>query len=136
MDSMTVWTGHTACALQAALRLSNESFAEHLGIGVRTVAAWHQKPTLKPKSEMQQLLDTALEQASQGVRTRFTRILAGSADPPATRADPAPAPDALHAPPCQRTGTSHDSGATAEAQRRLRNDPHIDAAIDWLDRSA
>jgi hypothetical protein len=59
MGSVSVWTGRTACALQAALRLSNESFAEHLGIAVRTVAAWHQKPTLKPKSEMQQLLDTA-----------------------------------------------------------------------------
>jgi 8-oxo-dGTP diphosphatase len=33
-----MWTGRTACALQAALRLSNESFAEHLGIAVRTVA--------------------------------------------------------------------------------------------------
>jgi len=69
MDSVIVWTGRAACALQAALRLSNESFAEHLGIAVRTVAAWHHKPTLKPKTEMQQLLDTALEQASPGVTT-------------------------------------------------------------------
>ncbi len=136
MDSVTVWTGRTACALQAALRLSNESFAEHLGIGVRTVAAWHQKPTLKPKSEMQQLLDTALEQASPGVRTRFTRLLAGFASPPAARADPVPAPNAPHTPPSQHTGTSHDSAATADAVDRLRTDPHIDAALDWLDRSA
>jgi hypothetical protein len=136
MDSVTVWTGHTACALQAALRLSNESFAEHLGIGVRTVAAWHQKPTLKPKSEMQQLLDTALEQASPGARTRFTRILAGFANPPATRADPVSAPHAPHTPPSQHTGTSHDSAVTADALDRLRTDPHIDAALDWLDRSA
>ncbi len=57
MTLVNAWTGRTACALQAALRLSNESFAEHLGVSVRTVAAWHQKPTLKPKSEMQQLLD-------------------------------------------------------------------------------
>jgi len=33
-------TGRAACALQAALRMSNEAFAEHLGIAVRTVAAW------------------------------------------------------------------------------------------------
>ncbi|HJT02625.1 MAG TPA: transcriptional regulator, partial [Pseudonocardiaceae bacterium] len=71
MDSVIVWTGHSACALQAALRLTNESFAEHLGVAVRTVAAWHQKPTLKPKSEMQQLLDTALDQASPMAQARF-----------------------------------------------------------------
>ncbi len=34
MNSVTVWTGRAACALQAALRLTNESFAEHLGIAV------------------------------------------------------------------------------------------------------
>ena len=33
MDLVTGWTGRAACDLQAALRLSNESFAEHLGIG-------------------------------------------------------------------------------------------------------
>lgn len=77
------WTGQTACALQAALRLSNERFAEHLGIGVRTVAAWHQKPSLRPKSEMQQLLDTALERASDAERARFAELTSAqpAADP-------------------------------------------------------
>lgn len=128
MDSVIAWTGRTACALQAALRLTNESFAEHLGIAVRTVAAWHQKPALKPKSEMQQLLDTALDQASPAARARFTQLLAGCADL-------APAPDPMQAPPLQYTPTSHND-ATAEAERRLHADPHIDAALDWLDRSA
>lgn len=131
-----VWTGRTACALQAALRLTNESFAEHLGIGVRTVAAWHHKPTLKPKIEMQQLRDTALEQASAAVKTRFTQFLAGFADPPTTRSDPARAPAPMHAPPSQHTGTSHENAAATDAERRLSTDPHIDAALDWLDRSA
>jgi DNA-binding transcriptional regulator YiaG len=35
---VTAWTGRTACALQAALRLSNQAFAAKLGVGVRTVA--------------------------------------------------------------------------------------------------
>jgi hypothetical protein len=39
MDSVITWTGRTACALQGALRLTNESFAVHLGVAVRTVAA-------------------------------------------------------------------------------------------------
>lgn len=125
MDLVSVWTGRTACALQAALRLSNESFAEHLGIAVRTVAAWHHKPTLKPKSELQQLLDTAWEQAPPGARARFTQFLTGSTDRPVTPLDPAQTPDQRHA-----------ITATADAERRLRTDPHIHAGLDWLDRSA
>jgi hypothetical protein len=134
MDSVIVWTGRTACALQAALRLTNESFAEHLGIAVRTVAAWHHKPTLKPKSEMQQLLDTALDQASPGIKTRFTQLLAGSADTSTTRTDPAPNP--MQTSPCHHTGTGHQSTATADAERRLSTDLHIAVALEWLDRSA
>ncbi|MGH3869642.1 MAG: transcriptional regulator [Pseudonocardiaceae bacterium] len=134
MDSVIIWTGRAACALQAALRLTNESFAEHLGIAVRTVAAWHHKPTLKPKTEMQQLLDTALEQASAAVTTRFTQFLAGPADPSTARSDAARVPDPMHAPPSQHARTRHESAVAAE--RRLSSDPHIDAALDWLDRSA
>ncbi|MGH3789221.1 MAG: transcriptional regulator [Pseudonocardiaceae bacterium] len=136
MDSVIVWTGRTACALQAALRLTNESFAEHLGIAVRTVAAWHHKPTLKPKSEMQQLLDTALEQASPAVTTRFTQFLAGPADPSTARPGPAQVPDPGHVPPSQHAGSRHGGAAAADVERRLNTDRHIDAALDWLDRSA
>lgn len=128
MDSVIVWTGHSACALQAALRLTNESFAEHLGVAVRTVAAWHQKPTLKPKSEMQQLLDTALDQASLMAQARFTQLLAG-------RIDPAPEPDPMPALPLPQGPTRPNNG-TADAERRLYTDPHIDAALDWLDQAA
>lgn len=110
MELMSGWTGRTACALQAALRLSNESFAAQLGIGVRTVASWHQKPTLRPQSEMQQILDTKLEQASAGVRARFAALVAGQ---PLARGAGA--------------GSEHD-GATAEAERRLGADPNIGAA--------
>jgi DNA-binding transcriptional regulator YiaG len=60
MDVVTGWTGRTACALQAALRMSNDAFAAHLDLGVRTVADWHKKPGLRPQPESQQLLDTAL----------------------------------------------------------------------------
>lgn len=132
MDSVIIWTGRAACALQAALRLTNESFAEHLGIAVRTVAAWHHKPTLKPKTEMQQLLDTALEQASAAVTARFTQFLAEPADLSTARPDPA---QPMHAPPPQHTCTKQESAVAADAERRLSTDPHIGAALDWLDRS-
>ncbi|GHF44557.1 hypothetical protein FHX82_001837 [Amycolatopsis bartoniae] len=110
------WTGRTASALQKALRLSNELFAEQLGIGVRTVASWHQKPDLKPKSEMQQLLDTAYERASATVRARFAELLGQT---------PVVPPDA-----------EADDEARAAAELRLSADPHIGAALEWLDSHA
>jgi hypothetical protein len=107
---MNEWTGGSACALQAALRLSNEGFAAHLGIAVRTVAFWHQKPATRPRSEMQQLLDTALEHASTEARARFSQR---NGDAPAN------------------TSSSSKPG---EAQLRLIHDGNITAALDWLDR--
>lgn len=85
MDLASAWTGRTACALQAALRLTNEAFAKQLGVAVRTVATWHEKPDLTPRAEMQQLLDTIYERASDGVRSRFARLTAGhtQSTPPA-----------------------------------------------------
>jgi hypothetical protein len=113
MDSVTGWTGRTACALQAAMRLSNDAFATRLGIGVRTVAGWHQKPTLRPQSAMQEILDTALEQAPPAVRTRFTAL---------TTDTPSPA--------------DQSDTTSAEAENRLSTDPNISAALTWLDQHA
>ena len=121
MDPVTGWTGRTACALQAALRLSNEAFAEHLGIGVRTVASWHQKPTLRPRPEMQQVLDTALEQASQSIKARFALLvgdLAGAES--AASADAGP----------------REGGVAADVERRLSTDPNTSSALDQLDKYA
>src|SRR5947209_2256005 len=59
------WTGETACALQAALQMSNEAFASHLKIGVRTVADWHKKPTTKPQTGMQHLLEVPCKRHPQ-----------------------------------------------------------------------
>jgi hypothetical protein len=121
MELTTGWTGRTACALQAALRLSNESFAEHLGIGVRTVAGWHQKPTLRPKSEMQQLLDTALEQAPPAVKERFAKL---ASRPAQTKVIP------------QANTEPEQDGTAADTELRLSADPNIGAALDWLDQHA
>lgn len=73
---MSAWSGRAACALQAALRLTNEAFAERLGVAVRTVAMWHQHPNVSPKTEIQQALDTTLERAPAAVKTRFAHLLA------------------------------------------------------------
>jgi hypothetical protein len=109
MNPSDEWTGRTASVLQAALRLSNERFADKLGIGVRTVASWHQKPSLRPKSEMQQVLDTALERASDSERTRFVELLGE---------------------------VPGGSIPATEAGRRLTADPTIGVALEWIDRHA
>ncbi|TCO61073.1 transcriptional regulator [Actinocrispum wychmicini] len=107
MSLVDGWTGRSACALQAALRMSNELFAQRLGIAVRTVASWHQKPSLRPKSEIQQILDTTLEQASAAVKERFAALT-----------------------------TDSPSGEQPRADERLDIDPNITAALDWLDHHA
>jgi hypothetical protein len=110
---VTGWTGRAACALQAALRMSNEAFAAHLGIGVRTVAGWHQKPSLRPRPEMQQLLDAALARAPAAAGERFA-VLTGQSPPAVSiRGD--------------------EKGATADAERRLITDRNISGALGRLD---
>ncbi len=118
MDTATGWTGETACALQAALRMGNETFARHLKVSPRTVAGWHEKPEGHPKPESQRLLDTALERASSAARDRFA-LLCGK---PAQGAGGATGPEA---PP--------DDQARADAEHRLAADPNIGQALTRLD---
>ena len=71
MDVVDQWTGRRACSLQASLRMTNETFAGHLGVAVRTVASWHAEPEIVPRGEIQAALDTTLERAGEAVRLRF-----------------------------------------------------------------
>ena len=77
---VTGWTGHAAGALQAALRMSRDQFAAKLGVSPRTVARWHDTPTLSPRPEIQAALDTTLEQASDPVRQRFDELTTSTSD--------------------------------------------------------
>src|SRR6266508_906185 len=74
MDVVDVWTGRRASALRAALRMSNESFAGHLGAAVRTVAQWDAKPDTVLSPTMQAVLDRAFEQASESARSRLALL--------------------------------------------------------------
>jgi hypothetical protein len=107
---LNAWTGRSACALQSAFRFSNQGFAQKLGISLRTVGTWHEKPDLQPQSGVQQLLDALLESAPPAVKERFTQ-LTGTADVAATP-EPQLSPAIKH---------------------RLDNDLHIRAALEWLD---
>lgn len=120
MEPVGGWTGRSSCELQTALRLSNEAFAAALGVGVRTVAAWHQKPALRPRTEMQQLLDTALQQATPAEKERFAKLTdtTGRAGSPT------------------RDSAQRHAGRAVDTERRLAADRHIAAALEWLDQSA
>jgi hypothetical protein len=119
LETTTGWTGETACALQAALRMSNETFARHLQVSPRTVAGWHDKPVgRRPRPESQRLLDAALARADAAVRDRFAVLCVEPALPASRATEPeAPADDKAH----------------AAAEHRLADDPNIGHALARLD---
>jgi transcriptional regulator with XRE-family HTH domain len=72
MTTVYRWTGREAKLLRQALRFSVRDFAARLGVGIRTVNRWEARQTgITPLPYMQQVLDTALAQASDEVKTRF-----------------------------------------------------------------
>jgi hypothetical protein len=118
LETATGWTGETACALQAALRMSNVNFALHLGINTRTVAGWHEDPKTRPRPDSQQFLDTALSQADPATRDRFAALCGEPSRGAGNAREPeAPADDQAH----------------ADAERRLVADPDIGQALTRLD---
>lgn len=61
--------------------MTNEAFAERLGVSDRTISRWHASPEMTHRPEVQQILDTAHEQAGEAVQRRFALLLR----PPAPR---------------------------------------------------
>jgi hypothetical protein len=72
---IAAWTGGHADALREAFRMTNEDFAGHLGIGVRTVAYWRGQPEIRPRAKMQEVLDVALECAPDRVKAQFALLV-------------------------------------------------------------
>lgn len=79
MQVITQWTGGYADALRRSLRMTNESFAEYLGVAVRTVAYWRKYPEMIPQTHVQAILDTALEKTPERVKAQFS-VFAGEVD--------------------------------------------------------
>jgi transcriptional regulator with XRE-family HTH domain len=76
------WTGLEARALRLALRMSVRAFAEHLGVGVRTVSKWEKLLTAtEPRPDTQAILDTALDRADAAVHLRFETNLSEAGRP-------------------------------------------------------
>lgn len=61
--------------------MTNEAFAEHLGISERTISRWHAQPEMTHRTEVQQILDIAHREAGEEVQRRFALLLR----PPAPR---------------------------------------------------
>jgi len=76
MQIITTWTTGHADALRQALRMTNESFAEHLGVAVRTVASWRKRPEIVPQPAIQETLDAALERAPDRAKAQFALLVA------------------------------------------------------------
>ncbi|MEV0840691.1 NUDIX domain-containing protein [Actinocatenispora sera] len=76
------WTGRHACALEAALRLTQEQFAAKLGAGRRTVTDWHKRPDMVITKGLQAELDRLFESVDDGVRARFAAQLGPDAAEP------------------------------------------------------
>ena len=75
MQVIMSWTGAHADALRQALRMTNESFAESLGVAVRTVAYWRKRPDIVPQPAMQEILDVALERAPDRAKAQFALLM-------------------------------------------------------------
>jgi hypothetical protein len=55
--------------------MTNESFAAHLGVHVRTVANWRGNPEVIPRLAIQEILDAALERAPDRVKAQFAGLI-------------------------------------------------------------
>jgi transcriptional regulator with XRE-family HTH domain len=75
MQVIATWSGHQADLLRQAFRMTNESFADHLGVSVRTVANWRGNPGVIPRSAIQEILDAALERAPDRVKAQFALLI-------------------------------------------------------------
>ncbi|MGX1851079.1 hypothetical protein [Streptomyces sp. NPDC055299] len=82
MATVQHWTGLEARALRLALRLSIRAFAQHLGVGVRTISKWEKLlTTTDPRQDTQAILDTALARSDAAVHLRFETFLSEAGPP-------------------------------------------------------
>lgn len=98
MEVVERWTAGLAVALQEARRDSNDEFAEHLGVAVRTVAKWHKNRDAELRGNTQRILDTVLSRSDDVTQQRFALLTNAdgqlSTNTEAMRVEGASAPDA------------------------------------------
>lgn len=76
MAMVQQWTGRETRALRQAMRLSVRDFAAYLGVSERNVSKWEALgPSVVPRPDTQQVLDTAFARLDEEARARFTGAL-------------------------------------------------------------
>jgi hypothetical protein len=75
MQVVATWSGGQADLLRQAFRMTNESFAAHLGVHARTVANWRGNVEVIPRPAAQDILDAALEHAPDRVKAQFAQLI-------------------------------------------------------------
>jgi hypothetical protein len=113
MQVIASWTGARADALRQAMRMSNGSFAVHLGVSVRTVANWRKWPDMIPQLDKQAILDTALDRAPDRVKAHFAVLVSEASSDPADD-------DAFPAPPNAVMASLDAVGPDPDEQARVR----------------
>ncbi|MER0482225.1 hypothetical protein ABR737_28465 [Streptomyces sp. Edi2] len=82
MATVHHWTGLEARALRLALRLSVRAFAQHLGVGIRTISKWEKLlVATEPRQDTQAVLDTALARSDAAAHLRFETFLSEAGRP-------------------------------------------------------
>jgi transcriptional regulator with XRE-family HTH domain len=83
-----LWTADEIWTLRQAMRMTPQDFADHLGVGHRTLVNW--ESGTMPDPFHQTLFDTALERAPQVARSRFMRLMTNGPHerPPSPRRSP------------------------------------------------
>src|SRR5579859_4728866 len=109
---VAAWTGGHADLLRRSLRMTNESFAEYLGVAVRTVANWRERPEIIPRPAIQETLDAALERVPDRAKAQFA--LLAECGTRTDRADPAGIPDPQTSVPA---ASSRSAAQTVPRQR-------------------
>ena len=104
MTSIVEWSAREAEALRAALRLTNEEFAEQLGVSVRSVALWRKGDAGAISLQIQRIFDTVLEGATDSQRERFAQLI----------------------------GLGGGAGAGVELRSRLDVAANLHSALGWL----
>lgn len=75
MQVITTWTSGHADALRRAMHMTNEGFADHLGVSTRQVANWRKRPDITQQANVQRILDDALENAPERVKAKFAILI-------------------------------------------------------------
>lgn len=80
VTTVNQWSGRETRLLRNALRLTVRTFAEDLGVCVRTVSKWEAVGAdLTPRPELQAALDTMLRRSTEEDRQRFHAVFWGAA---------------------------------------------------------